>query len=184
MADFQTSLNLSGLGEAFDSSPYVKWGKFTQEAADLVIKVHLFEKVSCPLISVTWLNESVFNIRPVPNTNGNDANWFGYDIGPAQLNLGWSLRMAWQGELKRTNDLLFVDVFGKPPYLPGQEFTGNPLANLRVMARRLLAGSLSTDERTLAVRYTGPKAQSYRGQSYDKFAPLFKNFFDYYLRKG
>lgn len=179
VSNFEDALRDSKLGETLLASPYARYGNFTEETADLIVEVHGMERISPNLLAVTILNESTFNLYQEPNTNGNDTNWFGFDIGCGQLNLGWTTRMSWQGEFK-TSDLLFVDVFGKPPYLPKMPFTGNPLAHLRAVARRLLGKKV--DDRNRAILYTGPNAQPYRATSYDKYAPLFKDFFDKYAR--
>ncbi|MGH9962555.1 MAG: hypothetical protein ACREBC_36480, partial [Pyrinomonadaceae bacterium] len=60
-----------------------------------------------------------------------------------------------------------------------QPFSGNPIANGRMAARRLNAASSESD-RQRAINYAGREG---RGASYDSFAPLFDWFFNNCYRR-
>lgn len=151
-----------------------KWGHWTKDAADLVLKVTGGgNPLQSSMLSVTWANESAWNLYPYPQVNcpckevwphdkdicnGNLFNPWGWDSGGLQLNLAWTMRMAWQGEIK-THDTFWVKVFGTTFYEPEEvetvwhgatikarrpaRFNGEPFDHLTVGMRRLLGRKAS-----------------------------------------
>lgn len=184
MSDFLQSVESSGVNAALQAA-----GKalITPEAADLALEVAGVEPISPALLSFTHMCEHSFEIAPsLPNTNGHpESIWknekTSWDIGPFQLNFGWTHRSICQGELS-FKGLLWVDVFGRSFFeddgVTPCGFSGKPVANATVAARKLL--SHNGTERFGAVRYTGPDHQARRGELYDKLMPSFEQFFKLY----
>lgn len=203
--DFEAALKLNNLGDRIDNQ-YGRWGHFTKEAADLIIQAARAEisPLNAQLklrdqsldsldlmtaTAVTAMNESCFNIYQGPNTNRTVENWFRWDFGWMQLNLGWTMRMVWNKEINAA-DLSFVEVFGRLPYVEGDPFNGNPLPHTRLAIRRLTAlkapptnqAKLSFND-TLEMQvvcYTGEANRPHRQQDWRVYKPLFLEFFKAY----
>lgn len=123
-----------------------------------------------------------FLFYPKPNSNGSDDDINKWDVGPFQLNIYWTLKAVEKGEVSFSG-LNELNVFGYNFYqsdgvTPAPNFSGSPLANARMGARRLHA--IGGSDRNKAIKYTAPASQPARGQSYDGFAKRFKDFFTCY----
>ena len=167
------------------ASPYGRFGNLSKDAADLIVEVAGIENISPALLAVTWLNESVFKFYPPPNTNGYLDDFEHWDVGGFQLNVYWTGKVIEKREAKG------VDGWDGSPAFNADgtaaNFNGDPLANARTAAQRLLAirkpsigDDYKNDDERRAVKYTGPGAQPYRLDSYREYAPLFDQFFQCY----
>jgi hypothetical protein len=177
--DFTSALAASGLGAALVANGRAP---FTQEAADLAVAVSKRELISPSVIAFTHCCEHSFEISPsMPNVNGKPSSPWNFDVGPFQLNLQWTMRSIFQGEVK-SEGLIFTEVFGSTFFetdgVTPCGFTGIPLANAR-MAARVLANR-GRDEKTKAVKFTGPAHQEKRATLYDGLIPSFDKFFALY----
>jgi hypothetical protein len=176
--DFDAALGDGTLINEIDKL-YGKWGAFHREAARLILFVSRLEQVAPELLAVTIMNESVFSFFPEPNTNNKPEDPTEWDYGICQLNYRWLLADI---NVKYINPggISVYEVFGEPYTPEGKPsfFTGNPVANARMGARKLLRIGKTDEER--AVRYVGPKGREWRLKSYQEFAPRFKSFFDQY----
>lgn len=146
---------------------------FADKAMRLINDVASAEKTGRELLAVTWMNESMFQSYPGPNTttDPNDAgNW---DYGPLQLNPKW----VGSAGLK-VDDINLAEAYGLPDQ---QTFRGTPRENLRLGARYL--NSLGTGA-TAAGRFTGGSRVADRESSYRAFAPKFTKLFDCLARRG
>lgn len=196
--DFATAYTQSGLEAALpvksELSPNGR-APLTKEAVDLAIAISKVEPISPHLICFTHLCENSFQIIPAkPNTNGHpEAIWrdekTSWDIGPFQINLGWALRMVFNSEL-HSGSLRFTECMGTKFFeddgVTPAAFTGLPLANGRLAARRLVvprgwSGSGADRDRFYAVKYTGPLRQERRGGLWDLLHSNFENFFRLYM---
>lgn len=195
---FEEALKLNNLGERIEQR-YGRWGHFTEENAKTVVKVSDLEvgqgvkSVSfqtMAMLAFTWVNESSWHFRPEPNTNGKPESPWNWDIGPFQLNVQWTHRIAWQQDFK-TKDLSWKEVFGQQFYLEDEitpaPFNGDVVTHGRCALRRLLhdqrqAGPLGFPDRETmrVVLYTGPKAQPARLKAWNEYGEDFKRFFDAY----
>lgn len=179
--NFEEALAVNDFGDLLEKC-FGKWGHFTPEAADLCLDIAKLESITPTLICFTMLNESTFDMRPLPNTNKEPLNFWKWDIGPWQLNLGWTFKSVWVLEFSSKGILpndcfgkVFVDEAGQP-----SKFTGDPLANGRMAARKLKSlRGLDIDKATL---YTGPSAQPNRRKSYEALSPMFDDFFRLYTK--
>jgi YD repeat-containing protein len=156
--------------------------RFTQEAADLLLNIHNAEGTSLALLSVTMMNEnSGFKLDVKPNPNygekGNPSPPEWWDVGPFQINQHYTNAEISAGRVKNEGRdyLSNWEMYGAV-VRENEPFTGVPLANGRMAARRLNASAGKTD-RQKAISYA---AREGRGTSYDNFAPLFNRFFDCY----
>lgn len=197
MKHFETCLKLNNLGEIIDKQ-YGQWGKFTVEAADAILEAArletepYFRPTLAAMAAVTVMNEAVFNLRQVPNTNTAKrpenihcpAAW---DYGPTQINFFWSVLDAWEGNTKMKG-LPWREVFGAPPYVPDAPFTGNPVTNIRAGIRIMLAKNVKLDpegastQESQVVLYPGgdAKRRAHRRADWVKYDSLFLNFFECY----
>lgn len=194
--NFSEAIGFNNLGQQIEAQ-YGTYGHFTQESADAIWQAATLEntvatrfkrEILAAATAVTLMNESVFNLRQQPNTNKNDANWWNFDIGPMQLNLGWTVRMTFQQEMNAFG-LKFTEVFGQPPFVANVPFTGVPIANLRMGARRLLARNIAPKDTALifadtiemqVVCYTGEANRVHRQQDWRKYKEPFVEFFKRY----
>lgn len=192
--EFEEAVQINQLGATIDAQ-YGRWGKFTKEAADAIWQAAMLEHTGAiprgllaAQAAVTFMNESVFNLNQPPNTNKNSENWWNFDIGPMQLNLGWTMRMTFQQEMNAFG-MKFVDVFGKPPFFPNDPFAGVPIANLRMGIRRLLARKIAPKDTALefdntlemqVVCYTGEANRTHRQADWRKYKAPFVEFFNRY----
>lgn len=164
---FDEALTLSGLNF---------YGKFTEQVANIVAVAAATEKIQPADLAFTWFHESSFDLAPMPQTNKSTDVW-DWDIGCVQINLGWSCRSGWIQEYK-TTDLSFASVFGtkfKDEQGNPLPFNGQPLANLRLCARKLLSTRGSREDRL--VHYTGPAHQDSRRASWQDLGPKLDVFF-------
>lgn len=183
--NFEDALKTNGLGSIIEAQ-YGRWGEFTKDAADLIVKVSMAEDVPASLLSVTWMNESIFAFNPKPNTNKQPTRPEAWDVGPFQLNVLWTYKSVWVREF-RPDPLHFDAVFGKEFFIIGPDdvrtpapFTGDPLANARMAARKLF--SIKGDWEAKAVKFTGgdEARQKHRSSDWKKYSPLFSEFFQKY----
>jgi hypothetical protein len=181
-----------------------KWGGFHIDNADVILEVAKLENVSPELIAVTWLNETSFRFYSEPNTNNQPDNFLKHDVGPMQLNVYYTLENI---KVKFINPA-GIDI-SRALGSKSNFFNGSPKENVRLGARTLgrigrgeIEGprdstmfpklsvehwnSLSLDDKNLrrAVAYTGPDARTYRLKSWQKFYPMFKQFFEIYEKEG
>jgi hypothetical protein len=155
---------------------------FTKEAADLIKQVNSVEKISVELLAVTWMNESNFAIRPSQNDNGHPEDITKWDVGPFQINIYWTMAQVAKKEVSfeglNEKNVFGYDFYRSDGKTPLNYFTGDPLSNGRMAARRLNAVG-GTDENK-AVKYTKPSSQPARKESWDKYAQAFRDFFKCY----
>jgi len=98
------------------------------------------------------------------------------------VNMYWTMAEAAKKEVS-FEGLDYWDVFGSTFYdsdgkTPLNYFTGDPLANVRMAARRLQAKG-GTDENK-AVKYTKPSSQPARKTSWNRYSGIFRDFFQCY----
>lgn len=173
MKNFESSLALNGLGEMLDTE-FGKWGKLSAEAVDMVLEVSDLESISPELLLYTWAKESCFNFHPMPNTNNQPMNPYAFDIGPGQINMGWCFKSIWVREYS-AEGLHYDRVFGKEF---SKAFSGSPVANLRMAARRLNARKGDDEEK--ATLYPGPNSRPNRREGWKKYGELMRAFFKLY----
>ncbi len=155
---------------------------FTKEAADLINQISSDEGTSRDLLAVTWMNESNFVSHPNPNTNRHPEDIMKWDVGPFQINIYWTLKSVEKKEVS-FGGLNERNVFGYNFYqgtdgkVPAA-FTGDPLSNGRMGARRLNA--IGGSDENKAIKYTAPGAQPARKISYGRYAGRFRDFFNCY----
>jgi len=127
------------------------------------------------------MNESNFAFHPPPNTNGQPQNVDRWDVGPFQINVHWTLAQVAAKEVSFAG-LNERNVFGYDFYRSDGKtplaFTGDPLSNGRMGARRLNA--IGGNDQNKAVKYTAPGAQPARKISYQRYAGRFRDFFNCY----
>jgi RHS repeat-associated protein len=174
---FYDCLYSSGLAKTHAKGQYADAKLFNQAAADLLLEVHNAEGTSLSLLGVTLMNENTtFNLMLGPNTNSRTkTEW--WDVGPFQINQHYTNQAIANGVSNAR--LAYWDIYG-PTVSANGSFTGSPVANGQMAARRLQAAG-NTD-RARAVNYAGNKNGPARGRSYDSFAPLFDKFFNCYRR--
>lgn len=156
----------NGINTKIAAAEYGKWGSFSQDAADLIIRANRIEGVPAAMLAVTLLNESVFTLHQAPNVNHKPEDSTHWDVGPSQLNVLWTRKEIAAGNVKALPEPLIFGSLLSPDAL----FDGDPLSNIRMCARRLLAihttkyESLgyNSPEEMRCVRYTGPAAQPFR----------------------
>lgn len=168
----------SGLAKTHAKGQYADAKLFTQAAANLLLDINSAEGGSVSLLAMTLMNENTtFDIFLKPNTKFKDTEW--WDVGPFQLNQHYTNEAIASGNVSNEgrNYLATWDMYG-PVVKENKPFTGSPLANGRMAARRLNAASSKSD-RQRAINYAG---RAGRGDSYDSFAPLFDRFFNCYRR--
>ena len=166
--------------------------KFNDAAASLIKDISSRENVPADALAVTMMNETAnkdFSLKTQPNLNGHPEDYTHWDVGPFQLNVHWTLRSVQIKEISWSDIIKFSgtdpagnNVFGQYYYqsdgkTPVTEFTGDPLANGRVAARRLGATPGST-WRDKVINYTKPTSRPARARSYDNYASSFTTFFD------
>lgn len=166
--NFEEAVKRNNLIDLLEAQ-FGKWGHFTKEAADMVVRVTGGQPQQSSMLAVTWANESAWTLYPYPQVNcpckevwphnkdicnANIFNPWAWDCGSLQMNLMWSMRMAWQGEIQ-THDTFWVRVFGKTFYEPDEvetvwhgatikarrpaRFNGEPYDHLVVGMRRLMS---------------------------------------------
>jgi hypothetical protein len=166
----------SGLAKTHIKGQYAEGKLFNKAAADLLLSINNAEGASLPLLAVTLMNENTtFNLMLKPNTNGSSkTEW--WDVGPFQINQHYTNKAIANGEVKNEGNsfLAYWDMFG-PVVKEDEPFTGSPLANGQMAARRLQASG--SNDRQRAINYA---QRAGRGASYDSFAPLFDKFFNCY----
>jgi len=178
------------------------WGNFRIDNADVILRISNEELIAPELLAVTWVNESSFTFFCEPNTNKSPNDFTKWDVGPMQLNVGYTTKDV---EVKFIN-ARGLDL-GKAFGTPAEVFNGDPTENLRLGARKLLAlgraavigkggaqiaEKLSVEEwKTTpedvknvrrAMLYTRPDARNARFDAYEQYAPLFKKFFEAFVR--
>jgi len=190
---FDEAIASSGINEALTAittlSPNGR-PPISQEAADLHLQIARAEKISSALISFTHLCEASFNLRSVPNTNGNDKAlvWWDFtemkmkswDLATFQMNFLWTMRSVAAKEFTM-DGLAWADVWGTVFYdADGKPAVSNndPFSSGRLAARKLL--SKQGTDRFRAVMYTGPTKQVKRGDLYDSLIDYFAKFFESY----
>lgn len=177
-----------------------RWGSFHIDNADVILTISSLEIISPELLAVTWLNESSLKFIVEPNKNNQPNNFDAWDVGPMQMNVGWTKKDLQVGFFS-DKGINLSRALGTASDL----YDGDPFDNLRLASRRLLAGGrgliagpnkttlmeginskmwerIPDDVKNLrrAVGYTGPEARQKRLESYQKFAPMFKKFFEVY----
>jgi hypothetical protein len=180
MMTFEEALQVNQFGDLLEQR-YGRWGHFSSEAANLCIQIAKFERVSETLMCFTMLNESTFNVRPLPNTNKEPLNVWKWDIGGWQLNMGWTYKSVWVGEFSSKGikpDECFGQVFFDAQGNPAP-FSGDPLSNGRMAARKL-ARIHGTDEEKAGI-YTGGTRVETRKASFREWSPYFQEFFRLYV---
>jgi hypothetical protein len=184
MSSFAECVSQSGLDRKIAEASYGKYGSFNEDAAKLIIEASQLEHIAPTMLAITLLNESVFNLHQTPNTNHRPDDPTHWDVGPAQLNVHWTKKEVEAGNVQPLPE---IDIFGSLSS-PDAQFDGDPLSNIRMCARRLLAihtkkfaeAGYKSENEMRCVRYTGPGAQPFRLQSYREYLPLFKTFFTCY----
>ncbi len=172
----------------------------TKAAADLIKQISRFEGVSVEALSVTWQFETGFNFQPSPNINGTVKEPKRYidqpdqwDVGPFHINVKWTKKGVKKGELDISDIQKFDGIGGdnvygilyKPTTSPDKltwepaTFTGDPLVNGRIAARRILAYPGTTELEKL-VQYAPDRTK--RRKAYNDWAPSYKKFYDCYGR--
>jgi hypothetical protein len=181
-----------------------KWGQFTIDSADFILRVNEVENVSPELLAVTWMNETTFRFysEPNPNKKSNPNDDFDkYDVGPFQLNVG-TLKANVANKYLSIKGLDINKILGTK----GKAFNGDPFEHSLCAARflnrigqgEIVGGkereimftkltqeqwsklNLDAKNGRRAIAYTGPEARPYRMESWKKFGPMFKRFFDVY----
>lgn len=194
---FEEAIKLNNLGERIEQQ-YGRWGHFTEENAKIVVRIVEQESVGykfplgrlMSMLAFTWVNESSWHFAPEPNTNSKPESIWNWDVGPFQLNVGWTHRMAWQQDFK-TKDLPWKEVFGHTFYYQDGvtpiPFTGDVVTHGRCALRRLMHDQREPgpfgfpDRETLrVVLYTGPKAQPHRLRTWNTYGKHFEEFFEAY----
>lgn len=178
--NFQEAIQLNNLGDMI----VAQFGLpgFTEEAAKLHRQIAEIESISPELLAVTHLCEYSLRLADLkPNVNHQPSSPWSFDVGPFQLNVGWTMRMVWERQIN-TYGLLWKEVFGGFYEVDGVTpcaFNGNLLTHGRAAARRLLVTKGSDKDR--AISFTSPGlAQQHRAQNWDKYADLFRHFFANY----
>lgn len=203
---FWQANSLAGnLVETIDQQ-FGKFGRFTVESADIIGLVSTVEQVSPEIHAVTWMNETTFRnySESNPNKKNNPNDDFTlYDVGPMQINVG-ILKANLSVNYISITGLDINKVVGNK----GPIFTGDPIENHRCAARLLkrmgqgvIVGkkdgqkftmfapltsqswaNLTLDQKNerRVVNYTGPEARPARLESWKKYGPMFKKFFEVY----
>jgi hypothetical protein len=182
---------------------FAKYGTFEIDNADIILQVSAFEKCPPELLAVTWMNETTFRFYSEPNKNGLDFDFNAWDVGPFQMNVG-ILHANLNNRYLSSIGLTLLDITGTDEDM----FNGDPVQNAHMAARHLMRGGsqnivagkeryvmfpsltfrewadLPEDEKNLrrAVAFTGPEARPARAESFKKFGPMFKKFFEEYSR--
>jgi hypothetical protein len=155
---------------------------FTQDAADLINQISGAEGTSRELLAVTWMNESGFELRPSQNDNGHPENVDKWDVGPFQINVHWTLAQVAKKEVSfgglNERNVFGYDFYHSDGKTPLNYFTGDPLSNGRMGARRLNA--IGGSDENKAIKYTKPSSQAARKTSYESYAGRFRDFFNCY----
>lgn len=185
---------------------YGKYGRFTVESADIIVFVSTIEQISPEVHAVTWQNETTFRnySESNPNTKSNPNDDFNlYDVGPMQINIGTLKANLGVNYISITGLDINKIVGNKGPI-----FTGDPIQNHRCGTRLLKRmgqgvivakkdgqkftmfealtsqswANLTTDQKNerRVVNYTGPEARPARLDSWRKYSPMFKKFFEVY----
>lgn len=195
--DFEACLKINNLGARLHDQ-YGRWGHFLDANAKAVIEIVSRETVNSnipptrlsAMLAFTWGEESTWSFNPEPNTNGKPESPWHWDVGPFQLNVGWTYRIGWQQDFK-TKDLPWKEVFGESFYEPAGilpiKFNGDAVTHGKCALRRLLhdqrePGPLGfADRETLrVVLFTGPKAQPHRLRTWNTYGKHFEEFFEAY----
>lgn len=185
-----------------------RYGKFTIETADVCLLIAKLENVAPEMDAFTWMHETTFRNYSESNSNTknnpNDEFSF-YDVGSRQVNVGLTEKNIESGYIS-IKGLNWERITGTKAPL----FNGDPIENARCGARILLrqgqseivgekdkkrfvmfpaltASEWKTLDRDLkmerqVVAYTGPAARPARLESWKKFGPLFRRFFEEYQK--
>jgi hypothetical protein len=128
------------------------------------------------------MNESGFDLHPSQNDNDHPENVDKWDVGPFQINVHWTLAQVAKKEVsfRKLNErnVFGYDFYHSDGTTPLNYFTGDPLSNGRMGARRLNA--IGGSDENKAMKYTKPSSQAARKTSYETYAGRFRNFFDCY----
>jgi hypothetical protein len=173
---FDESLAIGGLGQMIEDQ-YGKYGHFTEDSAQTVLHVIKLEPVVTPAVLMfTWMNEATFDLRPAPQINHNPQHLYGFDIGPMQMNMGLTYKSIWVGEYSQKG-LNYWDVFGLD-FEEGKPFDGDPIANMRMGARKLAA--IHGDDARKVTMYAGPDHRQRRAENWSKYGQLLAGFYASY----
>lgn len=187
------------------SPAFGKYGTFQIDNADIILLVSKLEVIAPELVAVTWMNETTFRFYSEPNTNGRPDDFDKWDVGPMQTNVGYTMKDIAVGFI-RNEGLNTAKAFGTMDAIV--VFDGDPIENLRLGARKLNALGRAevigkdkkillpkvtvegwkqyddwTKNRRRAALYTRPDAREARIASYNKYAPMFRKFFEVYSQK-
>lgn len=184
-----------------------KYGAFTIESAEFSLMMQRFEGIKPELFAFTWMNESTFKLYSEPNRNEKrnpEDSFDKYDVGPLQMNVG-QLKANIDNKFISIKGLELAKIIGTK----GPLFNGDPVQNSQCASRFLLRigrgeivanrqgksvvlfpkattnwNDLSVDEQDArrAVAYTGPDARPFRLDSWMKFGPMYKKFFEEFVR--
>lgn len=200
--NFQQALQINNLGQLIQEQ-YGQWGSFTEEAASDIWEAAsketqpYFRVTLASMLSVTIMNESVFNRFQKPNTNTatKPTNIYcpsSWDFGWCQINFFWNVLDAWEGNTLMKG-LPWREVFGAPPFIADAPFNGNPVTNARACARIMLSKKSGLDasgvtesvQETQVVHYTGgnEKRKSHRRSDWRKYGHLFVEFYEAYDKR-
>lgn len=199
MSRYEEAIARTGIDRIIDEQ-YGQWGHINEPAIEAIWMAAsqetepYFRITLASMLAVTVMNECTFDITVKPNTNSKDkpsnlhcpAAW---DFGPCQINFFWNVLETWEGNV-RMRGLGWRDVFGRPPYLPNEPFTGNPVMNMRAAIRIMLSKKPDLDknvpdaspQETQVVHYTGgdQERKDHRRADWRKYSPLFQEFFEEY----
>ena len=181
--DFKDCANNAGVGAT----------GITIEAADLILEISRLEDISVAALAVTWQWETGFQLYPKPNTNGKPENMEEWDVGPFHVNIKYTNLYVKQGKLTisdiyKSNGIGGSNIWGDYLFDPNSTvskdsknwiaspFSGNPLANGRVAARRLKANGGSEENQ---VKWYAPDPED-RAKKYNTWRNNWKNFFACY----
>ena len=163
----------------------LKETSFSAEAANLILDIVNEEKnISPELLAYTWMKENAdFSSRPLPNDNGHPEDINQWDVGPFHINVGWTMAQVHAEEVS-LNGLILQNVLGYNYYRSDMKtpapFSGDPLSNGRMAARRLNFWGGSDEHK--ATMYTKDSSRADRKENFGKFASKFREFFDCYKR--
>ncbi len=168
------------------------WGRFTIDSADFILDISRREVISPELLAVTWMNEFTFGYYGPANMNGHPEDFNRWDVGPFQLNVGYTMADIKVGFVN-AKGVDLAKAFGtKTP-----RFSGDPIENTRLASRKLLAlgrarisdaypkltveqwAKLTLDQKNLrrAVLYCGEDSRDHRLRSWLKYGEMYKKFF-------
>jgi hypothetical protein len=187
---FSECFKEAGLDKKPEKDSRNKAAQFNEKAAKLIQEIFIreFGIVSQAALAVTLMNEDESFALENAETNFNNkpSEVMKWDLGPFQLNVFWTNQAVLINEVSLsglTYDGIFGSTFFDKDNKPIKTFTGNPLQNGQMAARRLNAAPGKT-EKEKVTNYTAPASRGDRANSYDWYAPKFKTFFDCFHVKG